>query len=332
MLAVASISLGTVLGLLEAYIFAFPITLLTEPLPMGYPTEYLAAHWLSLAVSFPVTVLVFYVIGKRQASPFRAGRSILTIFGGALLGEILGQTVFFFLPQSNPLVGFPYFYVSAPSSSLGFVFIAFSGFALSNLSHGATNAGTRGKFMLVALTSMVFGVLAGFLNGGFSLLSRLGFNAQLFGIISLLSLAIAFLGRFAVFYLIGRRVPVNGHTFAYFGLLFVGTYIGSVVGAVASVALFGQAYWTLAPGERTSNMIEGFVLVNTPPSLLVLLEALDPIASLPFLSFFAMSISRTGNTSPGTPVISLLEPHPANPGNSVGFSISSGNYAAMKQP
>ncbi|HEV2120529.1 MAG TPA: hypothetical protein VGS11_10580 [Candidatus Bathyarchaeia archaeon] len=301
LLAVVSVSLGTVLGLLEAYIFAFPITYLTGPPPIVYPTEYLAAYWLSLAVSYPVTVLVFYVIGKRQTSPFRAGRSILTIFGGALLGEILGQTVFFFLPQSNPFAGFPYFYVSAPSSSLGIVFIAFSGFALSNLSHGATNTDTRGKFTLVALTSLVFGVLVSFLTGDFSLLARNGFNFQLFSVISSLSFVIAFLGRFAVFYLIGRRVPVNGHTLAYFGLLFVGTYIGSVVGAVVSVALFGQAYWTLAPGEGSSNMIEGFVLVNTPPSLLVLLEALDPITSLPFLSFFAMSISRTGNTSLGTP-------------------------------
>lgn len=295
------------LGFLEAYTIAFPATHLTEPPPTVYSTEYLAAYWLSLAVSYPVTVLVFYVIGKRQTSPFRAGRSILTIFGGALLGETLGQTVFFFLPQSNPFVGFPYFYVIAPSSSLGFVFIAFSGFALSNLSHGAINTGTRGKFTLVALASLVFGVLLGFLTGDFSLLARSGFNAVLFGIIGLLSFVITLPGRFAVFYLIGRRVPVNGHTLAYFGLLFVGAYIGSVVGAVVSIALFGQAYWTLAAGQGSSNTIDGFVLVNTPPSLLVLLEALDPIASLPFLSFFAMSISRTGNISPGTPDIRLSE-------------------------
>jgi hypothetical protein len=298
-----------VLGFLEAYTIVLPATHvpITET---AYSTEYLIVYWLSLAVSYPATVLVFYAIGRRQTS-FRAGRSILMIYGSALLGEILGQTVFSFLPQSNPFTSFS-FYVTAPSSSLGFVFIAFSGFALSNLSRGTISNGTRNKFMLVALASLVFGVLAGSLYSDFSFLARLGLTAQLFpfSIIALLSFVIALPGRFVVFYLIGRRVPVNGHTLAYFGLLFVGTYIGSVIGAVVSVALFGKAYWTLAPGQGSSNTIEGFVLVNIPPSLLVLFEALDPIASLPFLSFFAMSISRTFNISPSAPGVGLPEPHP----------------------
>src|SRR5713101_2063911 len=89
LMAVVSVSLGIALGFLEAYTIAFPATHLSELPPIAYPTEYLAAYWLSLAVSYPVTVLAFYAIGKRQASPFRAGRTILTIFGGALLGEIL---------------------------------------------------------------------------------------------------------------------------------------------------------------------------------------------------------------------------------------------------
>lgn len=299
------------LGFLGEYSVALAASPIAGNPQLAYSIQHLVVAWLSLAVTYPVTVLVFYSIGKRQTPDLKAGKSILTIFGAALLGEILGQTVFNFLPLSSAPFGFPYFYVTAPSSSLGFVFIAFSGFALSNLQSGVIDSGHRGRWMLVTLASLAFGVIGSFLLGAFTILANSAFNIELLISLSLLIFVFSLPLRFAVFYFIGRRVPVNGHTRAYFGLLFVGAYVGSVVGAVVSVALFGQAYWTLPPGQGSSFMVDGVLFLNTPDSLLVLLEALDPIASLPFLSFFAMSMSRTGNVSPSAQDVGLLESHPS---------------------
>jgi hypothetical protein len=100
-----------------------------------------------------------------------------------------------------------------------------------------------------------------------------------------------------VFYLLGRRYPVNGRTYRYFGLLFAGLYVGSIIGAVLSVALFGQSSWVFPAGQSSSAFRDGILYQNVAPSLLVLLESLNPISSLPFLPFFAMSVSRKSPAS-----------------------------------
>ena len=115
-----------------------------------------------------------------------------------------------------------------------------------------------------------------------------------------------------VFYYLGRRYPITGRTFRYFGQLFLGLYVGSIIGALASVALFGQSSWSLAPGTGSLSFSNGVIYQNVAPSLQVLLDSLNPIASLPFMSFFAMALSRTASraVSPADARTELPRQHP----------------------
>jgi len=315
-LALASAILSTLMGILEVYFL-----LGVSPVPQsGYSPQTLAVAYASLVLTYPITVVVFYAIGRRRPTGFITVGNLFAIFGGALLGEILGQTIFSFFPLSSvssaPLL---FSIVSAPSSSLGFLFIALSGFALSNLSHPSSGSVNPGRGVLVAsIAALAFGTVGSLLGGVVSLnISRLS-NTQLGYLlfdVSASSVIISFAGQLLVFYYIGRKYPINGRTFRYFGQLFLGLYVGSIIGTVASVALFGQNSWALPPGQGSLGLENGIVYQNTAPSLKLLLQALNPIGSLPFLSFFAMSLSRTAPPSPsardGVGAESYPSPQPA---------------------
>ena len=260
------------------------------PPPSGYPLSFLAATWASLAVAYPVTAYVFYLIGKHPSPGFRTGRSLFVIYFSSLLGQVLGATLLF--PFGGGRLGVPYSYAFSPSTSLSLLFVAFSGFALSNLSHPDANPAERLKgTRLVPLVALAFGLDGGLVYAAFSLsMSRaLSFFADE---VYTLNFAIAIPVTFVVFYYLGRRFSVAGHTFRFFGLLFVGLYVGEVVGTIVSVALFGQASWVPA-GPGVTSWSNGVAYTNIAPSLQLILESLNPIGSLPFLPFFAMALSRT---------------------------------------
>jgi len=314
-LVLASAILSTLMGILDVYFL-----LDVSPVPQsGYSPQTLAVAYASLVLTYPITVVVFYAIGRRRPTGFITVGNLFAIFGGALLGEILGQTLFSFFPLSSvssaPLL---FNIVSAPSSSLGFLFIALSGFALSNLSHAGSGSVNPGRGALVAsIAALAFGTVGSLLGGVVSLnISQLGTQlGYLLVDVSASSVIISFAGQLLVFYYIGRKYPISGRTFRYFGQLFLGLYAGSIIGTVASVALFGQNSWTLPPGQGSLGLENGIVYQNTAPSLRLLLQALNPIGSLPFLSFFAMSLSRTAPPSPsardGVGAESYPPPQPA---------------------
>lgn len=309
LLAVSSASLGIALGLLGDYSFTLQTSGFGLNPPSIYPTLYLVVTWASLALAYPVTVLVFYAIGSRQPSALRVGRSLFVIYGSFLLGEILSQTIFeFFLTAGfAPPFGFPFVIVFDLTGSLGFLFVAFGGFALSNLHHGEEFPSGSGWRKLVPITALAFGFVFSVVGDTFSLQAYSAFDPMqfvFFGAFIASNLPVTFV----VFYLLGRRVPVDGHSIRYFGLLFLGSYFGSILGAVVSVALFGQGSWTLPQGQESSSIVNGVVYFSTPQSLQLLLESLNPIGSLPFLPFFAMSISRVGRAVPGAPAGNTTEP------------------------
>ena len=83
-------------------------------------------------------------------------------------------------------------------------------------------------------------------------------------------------------------------TITFFGFLFIGAYLGAVLGSFVSVALFGQSHWSIPPNQNLVTMEYGIVFHNVPPSPLLNHESLIPVHSLPFLAFFAMSVTRLG--------------------------------------
>jgi hypothetical protein len=310
LLALASVAFGVLLGFLRAY----SIGLETSPTnfqPLsGYSASSIAAAYATLAVTYPVTVFVFYIIGKRHRSGFITGGNLFAIYGGALLGEILGQTIFAYIPLGSIPFGLPYSFVIAFSGSLSFLFIAFSGFALSNLSNLSVGSINTGRGTLVALlVALAFALEGSLFLGTLSLDSSWLSNIQLESTYTLLSLIVSLPVQLVVFYYIGRKYPISGRTFRYFGRLFVGLYAGGFIGAVVALALFGQSSWVLAPGQGSLSLVDGIIYQNIAPSWQVLLETLNPIRSLPFFSFFAMSLSRTASDAPNTSESRRLEPH-----------------------
>lgn len=222
------------------------------------------------------------------------------IYGGALLGEILGQTFFFLLPLGNALFGLVLIAATAPGLSLGFLFIALGGFALSNLSHQEGDPVEFAGRLTVPLAAFVVGTVGSLLLGALSLQGAVS-STEFVGLIALLAVLLSLPVQFFVFYFIGRKVPVNGHTFRCFGLLFVGGYVGSVVGTVVSVAVFGQASWVVQAGTAYLYLVNGIVYLNTPLSLQLLIESLNPIASLPSLPSLRCRYHALAGLRPGSP-------------------------------
>ncbi len=299
-LAAASAALGAVLGLLEIYSLQLQLPLADQAPFAPYSIQYLVVAWASLAVTYPVTVLLFYFLGKRLSSGFVTGGDLIAIYGGALLGMLVGLNVLWFFLKNWTAFALSLSYAYAPSASLSFLFIAFSGFALSNLTRtdGGSGGPTRG--ILVPLVAAAFGLFLSFYTGTLALSSELVLNlgfATIFGLLPLVAVVVSFPLELAVFYYLGRRFPISGRTFRYFGLLFVGLYLGTIVGSVAAVALFGQNAWTILPGQGTYTVREGIPYQDVALSLQLLLQSLNPIGSLPFFPFFAMSLSRTARPS-----------------------------------
>lgn len=248
----------------------------------------------ALIVTYPVTLGVFFLIGKRGQSGYITGGNLLAIYGGALVGEILGQTISGILSSSFPSFNIPLSFTIAPGNSLSFLFVALCGFVLSNLSRADAGPSSPGRGpLVVSLVAFAFGAEGSLdlaeitLNGG-------SISPVQFGLLSLVLFPVELI----VFYYLGRRYPITGRTFRYFGQSFVGLYIGSVCGAVLAVALFGQSSWSLAPGQGSLSFSNGVVYQNVAPSLRALLESFNPLGSLPILPFFAMSLSRTASRAP----------------------------------
>lgn len=295
-LAWASLAIGAVLGFLGAYSLWFEL----QPLIIhggGYPIAQLASAWASLIVTYPVTVFVFYMIGRRPSSGFRTGRSLFVIFFSSLLGQVLGQVLFSVIPKGGASFGLPFSLAAAPPGSLNFLFVAFSGYALSNLSRQEGAPASKPRMIVLFLVAVAFG-LEGSFAYGFLVLGTPSLGFALLGELALVAAVVSLPLAFLVFYYVGRRATVEGHTFRYFGYLFAGLYVGGLIGAAVSVVLFGQAFWFIPPGQQTLSLIDGVVYQSVPPSLAVLFVYLNPIRSLPFLPFFAMSVSRTSRPLP----------------------------------
>ncbi|MDV3278142.1 MAG: hypothetical protein LYZ69_06720 [Nitrososphaerales archaeon] len=283
----ASLLLGAVLGFLGQYEIVQHL---------AYSTH-LAIDWAMLAVTYPLTLLVFYSLGRRHLLPFGVGLSVLAIYGGALLGNALGRTLSFAFPPNHSFtIPFSFVYVLSVLSSFSFLFVAFSGLALPSLSRAVARppkTQSRGS-IAVTLVALGFSLVGGFSFGAFPLYFFSFPGLQVPTLFFLLEVSASPPVQLAVFYYLGRRIPVDGRPFRYLGLLFVGAYVGSIAGVVMSVALFGQSFWTLPAGQTGVTISNGVVYQNTPYSLLFILESMNPIQSLAFLfsSFFAMSISR----------------------------------------
>ncbi len=109
---------------------------------------------------------------------------------------------------------------------------------------------------------------------------------------------------------LGQTTIVRGRVFQTFGLLFLGAYVGGVLGSALAVGLFGQTQWVVPiTGVFWHN---GIVYNDTSNSLVTILEAVNPISALPFLPFFGLTLSQIGETSEFASPMSQNE----RPGNS----------------
>ena len=309
LLSSASLAIGVPLGLLYVYSTGLGLSSASMITVSGYPVSTLAAQYTTLALTLPVTLAVFYMIGRRCRSGYVTGGNLLAIYGGVLVGEILGQTtaaIAGISSSSGITSGPPLSFSVAPYNSLSFLFVAFSGFALSNLPGAGTGPTSLGRGpLLTTFAAFVFGAEGSLYLGAITL------NGGLVSIYQFsLLYVIAFPAQLVAFYVLGRRYPISRRTFRYFGQLFLGLFVGSAVGGLVSVALFGQNSWTVAPGSGSLSFVEGIEYHNVAPSLQVLIEALNPLASLPFISFFAMALSRT-KSSLGSPTNTEAEPLPS---------------------
>ena len=296
-LAVTSFMLGVILGFLGQY-----NQLLTILQPFHFVSEISTQQlvtWVSLGVTYPAALLVFYFLGRRPVSSIRVGWSVFATFCSALLGEMTGQTAILLVPQGSVGFVFPFSFIASVPSSFTFLIVAFSGFALSRLLHGDLNPPVnrwKGN-LVVVLVALAFYLEASFLyetlDLQFQLTHVFSISSSFFALYGL-NIVIALPLQLAVFYYVGRRIAINGRTFKILGLLFIGAYAGTVIGTLAAVGLFGHTLWTLPVGQGSTVAADGIVYHNVPTSLLLILESLNPIKSLPFLAFFAMSISRLG--------------------------------------
>jgi len=281
-----SIGLGAASGLLQEYNLSYGLP------PGGPTTADLVVIWASMAVSYLVTPLAFYLLGRRDLPGFTTTRGLLLVYAGSIIGQVVAQTPLVLLQIGNFLAPLPFTYVSDFSSSLLLLFTAFSGLALARLRSGQTHAG----FTLFALPLVALALaLPSNLLFGYGELAIQGTGVIYTGLISLGLVVISFPVQLFVFYYIGKRTSLRGRAFRAFGWLFLGAYVGAVIGTGLAVGLFGQARWATPAGETTSWQ-NGIVYTDMAPSLVALLQALNPIGALPFFSFFAVTLSQVGET------------------------------------
>ena len=288
-----SVALSVAWGLFQEASFVLP--LLAAPSTAGgfeLTIPLLAVTWASIGVQYFVTPLAFYLLGRRALPGFGTGFGLAVVYLGAVLGIALGQESLVLLPGSVA-PGFPFVLVSAafPTAFL-FLFTSFSGLALARLRKGGPHPGRT--IFILPLVAMAFAAPENFWGG------YLQFNFQSLDVVAIFPVfvlveIISFPVEFLVFYYIGKRYDLGEKAGRGLGLLLLGGYMGAVAGSVIAVVLYGHSYWTANTG--TTSLEYGIPLVNMPTALVALLEGLNPIASLSFLPFFAMTVSRIGRSA-----------------------------------
>ena len=292
-LLLVSVGFGVVSGLLEESGLVYGIFASLSS------TEEYTLSWSSMAISYALVPLVFYLLGRRPLPGFRVRDGLVATFAGSFLGGALGETAVSLLYRSSVLLPpFPFVFLTNLNPALSFLFIAFSGLSLARLRRSWTAA--AGATRLIPFAALAFGVLVKFFEG---FLQLQVFSQRLdFTLLSFASFAIfllSFPGGFLVFYYLGRRVSVRGRAFRAFGWLFLGLYVGGVIGTLLAVGLFGQASWT-TPAGSSSISIDGIAYSNLPISLVTILGSLDPVGALPFLPFFAVTLPQVGRDADET--------------------------------
>lgn len=290
--ALVSLVLGTAIAFFGRY--AQSLNLIYTP--PNVILEWQAASITSLAVLYPVTLLVFYRLGRAKLAKFRVGLSILVTYAAGFAGETFGQLVYFLMARGVAGISLSYIQFSNLDSSFTFLFVAMSGFAFAWLRSGEAlqSKTTLKSFFVIASIALCFFFVPSFSFGLFELLFigvGFEFNSTSLEVMAVVLLLLPVL-QFLIFYCAGRKISLAGKPFRHFGFLFIGAYIGTVLGAIIPVALFGQALWTVPSNLNGTTMEYGIVFHNIPQSPLSILESLIPVQSLPFLAFFAMSLSR----------------------------------------
>jgi len=284
-----SVGLGAGWGLSQEYTLYF-----IQPLSGLSTTALLVVTWASIALEYLVTPLAFYLLGRRELPGFRTRVGLAAVYAGSLIGWGGIQAPFVilrigaFYPPPFPLT-----FIPAAFQSLDFLFPAFSGLALARLSKQGPLLGRTS--LIIPLVAMAFELPSHFFYG-YEALSGPNLNFVSIGTISLGLFLVTLPVQFLVFYAIGEMFDLRGRVFRAFGLLFLGAYVGTTIGTVLAVLLFGQAQWVASAGGTTSWQ-NGIVFTNMPNSLVTLLEGLNPVASLPFLPFFGLTLSQVGRTT-----------------------------------
>jgi hypothetical protein len=289
------LSLSVILGLGWG-LFQVLTIYLVQPLtlPVEVSTLQRVVIWVQMALRYFVTPLAFYLLGRRELPGFRTRFGLAAVYFGSLIGEAGVQAPFALLRTGSFLPPpFPFTFLPAALLSLNFLFPAFSGFALARLSRGGLYLGRT--LLVIPLAAMAFALPSNFIHG-YRALSGPNVDFLSMGIISLWLFLITLPVEFLVFYALGQMFSLRGQAFRAFGLLFIGAYVGTAIGTALAVALFGQAQWGAPPGG-TTYWQDGLVFTNMSNSLVTLLEGLNPISVLPFLSFFGLTLSQVGMTT-----------------------------------
>ena len=264
--------------------------------PVGPSTStILIVTWSTMALQYLVTPLAFYVIGRRELPGFRTGPGLAAVYVGSLIGagSIQASSAIHGAPRSYFLLPFPFFILPAAYLGLDFLFPAFSGLALARLSNGGLHPRRTG--LAIPLTAMAFALASNFVYG-YEALSGPVLNYLANGAAISLGLYLVTLPvQFVIFYALGQMFDIQGRAFRAFELLFLGAYVGMVVGTSLAVGAFGQDQWIVPTGGATYWQ-NGIVYTGMSNSLVVLLEGLNPISALPFLSFFGLALSQVGRT------------------------------------
>jgi hypothetical protein len=282
-----SVGLGIPWGLsLEfGYFFGVPLN--------GFSTDEFVATWVSWAVQYLVTPLAFYLLGRRDLPNFKTTLGLLTVYAGSLLGEAITQTPFALLsPGFSYLPPFPLTYLADISLNLTFLFVAFSGLSLARLRGSGPVFGRT--ILALPLLALVFALPVSFFDG-YVQLGPPRIDVILQGYVFLGLVLVSGPAQLLVFYYFGKKVSLRGRALRAYGWLFLGAYAGAVIATVAAVGLFGQAQWVASPG--TTSVRDGIVYTNMSRSLVTLLEGLNPISSLPFFSFFAVTLPQVGKAA-----------------------------------
>lgn len=232
----------------------------------------------------------------------------MAVYLGSLLGASVGDASSALLFPSPFFPSFPFYIISSMLTMLPLLFAAFSGLAFARLRKGTLSVGRPG--LALPLLALAFTLPGGIFAGYFSL-DFMGVNFSTVGTayfgLFIFTLPIQIL----VFYAVGRRSSQRGRSFRAFGVLFIGAYLGTAIGTALAVGVYGQHQW-LAPAYSTFSIQDGIPYVDQPASLVALLQGLDPIQSIPFLPFFALTLSEVGRLPEEPPVPRPDDPAPQN--------------------